>query len=73
MAVANNQIVEIYNITRDYIDIVSSRDMYKRLMKTQAYEKNASYRETINRLYAYNEARDPNNFSGVKPTGRHSE
>lgn len=50
MPVANNQMEEVYNILRKYLTQTQLRDMVLELRDTEAYKRNNSFAETINRL-----------------------
>ena len=50
MPVANKQINELSNIIKKYIDLDKLKQMLKDFSETEAYSKNTSFKETIDRL-----------------------
>ena len=50
MAIARSQIEEVYQVLSEHVQPGELRPLLARLKATQAYERNASFRETIDRL-----------------------
>ena len=53
MSVAKGQIAEIYKVIRKYAGMVESEILLLDLTKTEAYRRNKSFHDTVDRLYTY--------------------
>lgn len=52
MAVARNQIQELLTVLMDYLPQDQIRPFLRDLMDTEAYRRNGSFKETVDRLMA---------------------
>ena len=58
MPVAYSQTCELYALFRRYLSLPDLRHLLAEAQQTEAYQRNASFRETIQRLIALTEERD---------------
>lgn len=66
MAVANKQIEEVYDTIFAYIhDNVEMSDMLSGLIEVEAYKKNKSFKDTIDRMILLHEENIKKEFKGI--------
>jgi hypothetical protein len=56
MAIAKSQISEVYDVIKEYLDVLLIRMLLTDLESTEAYRKNKSFKEIVDRLLNENVA-----------------